>query len=94
MFEQYLMNNKGFTLTSAWSLDNRSGLDAKTLQLELLLTNTYQNAATKYNAEFSNSRLLAQNINVAGNTIKDSQSKSRRGVKWTQEVRRFIPKKK
>lgn len=94
MFEQYLMNNKGFTLTSAWSLDNKSGLDHKTLQLELLLTNTYQNAATKYNAEYSNSRLLAQNINVTGNTIKDSQSKSRRGVKWTQEVRRFIPKKK
>lgn len=93
-FEKFLVEDKGFVLNKAWTVDNQSGLDYKASQMELLLTNTYQNAATRYSSDFSNSRLLAQNVNAMAAPVKETQHKPRKGIKWTQEVRRFMPKKK
>jgi hypothetical protein len=67
-------------------------LDPVTAMMELLMINTYFNSATRFQGSTiaqNNNRLTADLTNLAKFAKPEKKT-----IRWTSEVRRFIPKKK
>lgn len=91
-FERHLVENKGFQLTTNFETPSGDRLDPATANQELLLVNTYFNSATRFQGSTiaqNNNRLTADLTNFGKFAKSDKKT-----IRWTQEVRRFIPKKK
>lgn len=107
MFEKYLVEERGQKLSNVFEVNVNKNLDQTTANMELLMINTYFNSVTKYphgmvginnntyqGLMISGNNNFVNNMNSNGGNMNNNGGKGKKGIKWTSEVRRFIPKKK